>query len=157
MGEPRWLTPPQARAWRGYLRMRALLDLQIARDLSGETALSDADYTVLSVLSEAPDHRMRILDLGEQLLWSSSRLSHQLSRMELRGLVRRDTHPANQRATAAVLTDDGWQAIESAAPAHVESVHRHFLDLLTDDETEVLGAVTDKVVGHLRDFRASQR
>lgn len=150
MAEPRWLDPAQARAWRGYLRMRDLLDLQISRDLSCEAALSDAEYTVLAVLSETPAHRLRLIDLAARLLWSNSRLSHQVSRMERRGLVRRDQHPANQRATAAVLTSDGLHAIEEVAPAHVESVRRHFIDLLTDDEIETLGKVADRVVEHLR-------
>jgi hypothetical protein len=30
--------------------------------------------------------------------------------------------------------------IEATAPAHVESVRRHFIDLLTDGEIEVLGS-----------------
>ena len=130
--------------------MRTLLDLQIGRDLTCEAGLSDADYSVLSLLSESPGHELRMIDLGARLLWSHSRLSHQLSRMERRDLVRRDQHPANQRATAAVLTDIGLRALETAAPAHVASVRRHFIDLLTEDEIDALGKAADKIVDHLR-------
>lgn len=153
MSEPRWLDEREARAWRGYRRMRDLLDLQISRDLARDTGLSGADYTVLVVLSEAPNHRMRLVDLAERTLWSKSRLSHQLTRMERRGLLRREEceqHPENSRATDAVLTTDGLRAIGEAAPKHVESVRRHFLDHLTDDQIDALGDGTEQVVRHLR-------
>jgi DNA-binding MarR family transcriptional regulator len=76
MIQPRWLNEREDRAWRGYRRMRDLLDLQVTRDLTRDTGLSDADYTVLAVLSETPEHRMRLIELAELILWSKSRLSH---------------------------------------------------------------------------------
>ena len=42
----------EMRAWLGYRRLRTLLDLQITRDLAGDSQLSDADYDVLSTVSE---------------------------------------------------------------------------------------------------------
>lgn len=150
MSRLQWLNPQEARTWRGYMRMRALLDLQIARDLAQETGLSDADYTVLVVLSEAPDHRIRLMELADRMLWSRSRLTHHLDRMEQRGLVRRDHHPDNRRAIDAVLTTKGRRAIETAAPRHVASVRRHFIDLLSAPELEALADVSERVIEHLR-------
>jgi DNA-binding MarR family transcriptional regulator len=150
VSEPRWLDEREARAWRGYRKMRDLLDLQISRDLARDTGLSDADYTVLVVLSEAPRRRMRMLELGERILWSNSRLSHQLSRMEQRDLIRREAHARNSRAIDAVLTPRGLRIIKRAAVAHLDSVRRHFIDHLTDDQIDALGDATDKVIQHLR-------
>ena len=150
MSETRWLDDREARAWRGYRKMRDLLDLQIARDLTSETGLSDADYTVLVVLSEAPGHRSRLIALAERLMRSQSRLSHQLSRMEHRGLVRRAANAERSRAMDAVLTDEGLRVIERAAPKHVESVRRHFVDLLTDEEIDALGDAAERIIHHLR-------
>ncbi len=158
-----WLDADEARAWRGYMRMRALLDLQIARDLARDSGLSDADYTVLVVLSEAPDHRVRLMELAERMLWSRSRVTHHLDRMAQRGLVRREAHPDNSRAIDAILTAKGRRAIERAAPRHVASVRRHFIDLLTESERAVLADVSERVIEHLRataaedvDFRPRQ-
>ena len=53
MTEPRWLNESEARTWRAYRRMRALLDLQLGRDLAGASGFSEADYDVLSNVSEA--------------------------------------------------------------------------------------------------------
>jgi len=56
-----WLNEREARAWRGYIRMRDLLDLQIGRDLGRDAGLSAADYPVLVTLSESEGHRMRLI------------------------------------------------------------------------------------------------
>lgn len=150
MSGPRWLNEQESRAWRGYRRMQDLLDLQITRDLASDTGLSWADYTVLVVLSESPGHRMRQLDLAARTFWSKSRLSHQLSRMEDRGLVRREEQAGNSRAIDAVLTPEGLGVIESAAPKHLDSVRRHFIDLLTEDQVEAIGDAAETIVAHLR-------
>ncbi|HEV2451323.1 MAG TPA: MarR family transcriptional regulator [Streptosporangiaceae bacterium] len=147
---PRWLDEDEARAWRGYRRMRTLLDLQIARDLAHDSGLSTADYDVLSSVSESAGHTLRLGDLAAQMLWSKSRLSHHVSRMEQRGLVARQEYPSDGRGAVLTLTDAGWQAIRDAAPPHVESVRRHFLDQLSAEETRVLGDLTERVLTHLR-------
>ena len=151
MTEPRWLSPAQARAWLGYRRMRELLDLQVARDLARDSGLSEADYDVLSNVSEAPGRSLRLGDLAAHMLWSKSRLSHHAARMERRGLVARQDCPSDGRGATLTLTEAGWQAITGAAPAHVESVRRHFIDLLTPEQIVVLGDLTTTVLAHLRD------
>jgi DNA-binding MarR family transcriptional regulator len=150
MTGPAWLSEREARAWRGYLKMHGLLDLQISRDLARDAGLSDPDYTVLVVLSESADGRMRLVDLAERMLWSSSRLAHHVDRMQRRGLVRREKHPTHSRATVVALTEHGRRVIDEAAPRHVESVRRHFIDQLTAEEIDVVGDVAETVLDHLR-------
>ena len=149
MAEPRWLTPAQARAWLGYRRMRALFDLQVARDLAKDSGLSEADYDVLSNLSESDQHMLRLTDLATHMLWSKSRLSHHVTRMQQRGLVSRQNCPSDGRGAVLTLTRAGWQAITAAAPPHVESVRRHFIDLLTAEQIRVLGEIAERVTAHL--------
>jgi DNA-binding MarR family transcriptional regulator len=154
VGEPRWLSDREQRAWRGYRRMRTLLDLQLGRDLMRESGLSEADYDVLSGLSETEAHRLRLSELAAQMLWSKSRLSHHITRMQQRGLVRREECSDDGRGSMIVLTEAGWRAIVEAAPEHVESVRRHMIDLLTDDEIEALAALSRRVVERLAAVRA---
>jgi DNA-binding MarR family transcriptional regulator len=146
----RWLTPDEQRAWRGYRSMRALLDLQLARDLMRESGLSEADYDVLSTLGEADGRRMRLTELAAHMLWSKSRLSHHIGRMEQRGLVTREPCNDDGRGSMVALTEPGRAAIEAAAPRHVESVRRHFMDLMAPAELTALSALTHRVVGRLR-------
>jgi DNA-binding MarR family transcriptional regulator len=149
MGEPKWLSDAEFRAWFGYRRMRLLLDAQIARDLSRDSSLSSADYDVLSTLSEEDGRRFRLSALAARMLWSKSRLSRHISRMEERGLVVREDSPDDGRGADIVLTAEGMRAIVAAAPDHVVSVRKHLIDLLTPNELRVLGNVAEKVLAAL--------
>jgi DNA-binding MarR family transcriptional regulator len=154
-GGPRWLDEAEDRAWRGYRRMRTLLDARILRDLAREAGLSGPDYDVLSHVSEAPGRRARLGELAERMAWSKSRLSHHLTRMERRGLVARQDCPSDGRGAFVVLTEAGFRVIQAAAPGHVASVRRHFIDLLSRDQLDVLTRITDTVVGHLAEEERS--
>jgi DNA-binding MarR family transcriptional regulator len=142
-----WLDESQDKAWRGYRRMFLLLNAQIARDLA-RAGLSEADYDVLSTLSETSG-RARIKDLGAHLLWSQSRLSHHLTRMQQRGLVTREECPNDARGAIVALTEEGRAKLTETAPGHVESVRRHFVDVLTPQQIKAFGEIADTVVEHL--------
>jgi DNA-binding MarR family transcriptional regulator len=129
--------------------MSDLLRGQVMHDLQTETGLSDADFPVLVHLSEATGSRMRMTDLASALRWSKSRLSHQFTRMEARGLVVREGCPEDARQTFAELTPWGRAEIERAAPVHVESVRRHFIDLLDESQLAGLSDIADVITGHL--------
>jgi DNA-binding MarR family transcriptional regulator len=144
-----WLDEGEFRAWAGYRRMRLLLDAEIARDLMRTSGLSMPDYDVLSVLADAPGQRQRLTALAARMLWSKSRLSRHISRMEARGLVMREEDAADARRSGVVLTDKGRQAIVEAASDHVESVRRHFIDLLTEDQLRMVGEVAETVQSRL--------
>jgi DNA-binding MarR family transcriptional regulator len=148
--ETPWLEGDEARAWRGYLLMSRLLFAELGRGLSRDANLSHADYEVLVVLSETPGHRLRMNELAARLVWEKSRLSHQITRMQQRGLVEREGCLSDARGAFVVLTDAGLAAITSAAPAHVRDVRRNFFDLLSPEQVESLATMTEAVVDHLR-------
>jgi DNA-binding MarR family transcriptional regulator len=147
--EPRWLDEAEDRAWRGYMRMRTLLHAQIVRDLARESGLSGPDYDVLSNVSEAEGRRERLAALAARMAWSRSRLSHHITRMEQRGLVTREDCASDGRGAFVVLTDAGWRAIQDAAPGHVASVRRHFIDLLSREQLDALAEISQTVVRRL--------
>jgi DNA-binding MarR family transcriptional regulator len=101
-------------------------------------------------LSEARGGRLRTGELAHDLVWSMSRTSHQLRRMEDRSLVVRETCAADGRGTEVVITATGRRALRRAAPAHVASVRRHFVDLLGPTELDALVVIAERVVEHLR-------
>jgi DNA-binding MarR family transcriptional regulator len=147
----RWLNDAEMRAWLGYRRMFLLLNAAVNRDLARDSGLSEPDYDVLSNLSSAPDHRGRLSELAARMLWSQSRLSHHISRMEQRGLVRREECESDARGSVVVLTRQGLRTIEKAAPHHVDSVRRHIIDVLSPAQIKALGDIAETVVGHLGD------
>src|SRR6201987_5562145 len=100
-GEPRWLTPDEQQAWRATVHLSQLLMRQLDRDLNAH-GLNGHDYEILVELSEAPEHRLRMTELADATSQSRSRLSHQISRMENPGLVRRADGEGGKRGTLAV-------------------------------------------------------
>ena len=147
----RWLTVEEQRAWRGLLQMTSQLNARVNRQLQDDYGLSLTDYEVLVVLSEAPAGGRRVFELADALAWEQSRVSHQLARMQRRGLVGREECPTDGRGAFAVLTEAGRAAIERAAPAHVEMVRQLVFDGLSRDQLEALTAVSSRVLDRLRD------
>ena len=129
-----WLSDDEQRAWRTYLRMSSLLPAALNRQLQQDCGLTLPEYEVLVALSEAAEHRLRPFQICEALNWEQSRLSHQLTRMQHRGLVAREECEADGRGAFVVLTAAGADAIRSAAPGHVAAVRRLVFDRLGDDQ-----------------------
>jgi DNA-binding MarR family transcriptional regulator len=104
---------------------------------------------VLVPLSESADGRLRARDLGREILWDRSRLSHQVTRMEKRGLVVREDCEEDAPGAMVRITPRGRTAIEGAAPGHAEATHRYFFDLVSDRELDVLTRVFERVLANL--------
>ncbi|MFE6777189.1 MarR family winged helix-turn-helix transcriptional regulator [Streptomyces sp. NPDC057702] len=147
-----WLNDEEQRAWRAHLDVSRLLMHQLERDLQ-PFGLTNNDYEILVNLSESEDHRMRMSDLAAATLQSKSRLSHQITRMENAGLVRRENCESDRRGLYAVLTDRGWETMREVAPHHVASVRQHFVDLLGANGIDALYSSLAPVAEHLRTRR----
>jgi DNA-binding MarR family transcriptional regulator len=148
----RWLTDDEQHAWRAYIRLAQLLMRQLDRDLH-PFELSMHDYEILVELSEAPRSRMRMTELADRTAQSRSRLSHQVNRMETRGLVSREGCEGDKRGTFAVLTPRGAATIVEVAPYHVASVREHFIDQLGAAELADLARCFEPVLDRLRLIR----
>jgi DNA-binding MarR family transcriptional regulator len=138
MTDVRWLDEREARAWRSLQSMQLRLTAALSRQLADDSELSYSDYTVLVVLTDQPDGRLRAFELGAELGWEKSRVSHHVSRMADRGLVRREQCPSDHRGAFVVVTDTGRAAIEKAAPGHVAAVRHWFVDRLTPGQLDAL-------------------
>jgi DNA-binding MarR family transcriptional regulator len=146
-----WLSEEDERVWRRWIRLMALLPTELQRELQADAGLSLPDYDVLVQLTDSPGHRVRVTDLARALSWERSRVSHHVARMQRRGLVERDECRDDGRGAYVVLTALGRTAIERAAPGHVRTVRRLVFDQLTQEQIEVMGAVTDAVLARLED------
>jgi DNA-binding MarR family transcriptional regulator len=148
-GEPRWLDDDEQKAWRAWLFSAMLLQDRLDRELTSETGISHAYYEILVALSEAPERMMRMSELADRCLSSRSRLSHAVSRLEERGWVRRQVCADDGRGLLAVLTDEGFAALEGAAPVHVESVRTHLFDQLSPAQIAALRDIGETLLRHL--------
>jgi DNA-binding MarR family transcriptional regulator len=143
--EPHWLDDTEQAVWRQYLAVLRLLPNYLNSSLSDAHGLTLNEYEVLAQLSEAPDQRLRMTELAEQAVLSKSRLSHQISRMEREGLVRREPCETDGRGYFAVLTTEGWKRLVDAVPTHVDDVRRGFIDVLSREQLVALGGALDAI------------
>jgi DNA-binding MarR family transcriptional regulator len=122
----------------------------LARQLAQDSGITEAEFEVLVVVSEAPGQRIRSRDMGKALNWERSRLSHQITRMEERGMVAREQCENDARGFDVLLTKVGLKAIQAAAPAHLEGVRHCFIDLLTPAQMKTLSSIAEVVTEHLK-------
>jgi len=116
-----WLDGEQQRAWLAYIRVQLRLAYEMNRQLLADSGISLPDYDVLTALSVAGEGRMPVTVLAAQIGWERSRVSHQVLRMEARGLVERRSSGTDARATDAVLTPAGRDALRQAVSSVVAS------------------------------------
>jgi DNA-binding MarR family transcriptional regulator len=147
--EPRWLDADERRTWLAFVYATKLFFEQVERDLQRDANLPFAYYETLVILSESPDHSMRMSELADATLSSRSRLSHAVGRLEAAGWVRRESCPSDRRGSFAVLTDAGYAVLEAAAPSHVESVRAHLFDQLSPDQLDALRDIGETLARHL--------
>jgi DNA-binding MarR family transcriptional regulator len=119
------LTAEEVQLWRGFLRWSEQTTAAVGADIASESSLSVTDFEVAIRLHDAGGELLQ-LELGEALTWSASRLSHQLKRMEQRGLIERS--PLGRgRSVKVGLTELGGIELSSARAVQARSVHQHFL------------------------------
>ena len=154
MAETRWLDEHEARAWRSLQQMQLRLSGALARQLAKDSRLSYQDYLVLVALTDADEGRLRLFELGRRLGWEKSRLSHHVSRMADRGLVTKEACDADRRGFHVVVTPAGRKAIAAAAPGHVASVRKLFVDRLTPRQLETIATAAEQVLAALDEAEA---
>ncbi|NEE02681.1 MarR family transcriptional regulator [Phytoactinopolyspora halotolerans] len=135
--------------------MTEKLNARLHRQLQTDSELSLSDFAVLVGLTDVPTESLRVSELAAALEWEKSRVSHQITRMERRGLVERVDCPNDGRSAFVNLTACGRKAIEAAAPQHVETVRTLFLDHLTRAQLKALGTIADQVLEYLDSADAS--
>jgi DNA-binding MarR family transcriptional regulator len=149
----RRLTPEEQRAWRAYIDAAHLLEDALDRQLQREAGMPHLYYSVLAVLSEAPERRLRMTDLAGRLKITRSRLTYAVGRLEKDGLVGREGCASDGRGSLAVLTDEGMAAVERAAPGHVETVRAALFDHLTPEQVRQVEEIFTTVAGVLQGGR----
>jgi len=144
-----WLEGDRQRAWLAYIRVQLRLAYEMNRQLLADSGMSLPDYDVLTALSVADGGRMQITVLAAQIGWERSRVSHHVRRMSDRGLVTCDLSAADRRVTEVTLTSRGRQALEEAAPGHVDLVRRLFFGGLPADLVGPLSEALEKIYANI--------
>jgi DNA-binding MarR family transcriptional regulator len=134
------LDPTVAALWRDMLTSHRRTLAALEEELSSRTGLSLAQYDVLLHLHEAPEHRLRMSELSDAVLFTTSGLTRLIDRMEAAGWVERGRSSDDRRGVSATLTAVGTAMLKSAARVHLEGVQRMFTRHLEPAEIPVLAA-----------------
>jgi len=143
-------TEAEMELWRSFYIMRRQLELTLERRLQADAGISTADYEILVALFNSPSKRLRAGHIGDLIGWEKSRVSHQITRMEQRELVKREECDDDARGVWVVLTADGTRAVLGAERDRRAAVRQHFFDVLDENEKSVLLEVSRKVLDTIK-------
>jgi DNA-binding MarR family transcriptional regulator len=137
IGDTRWL------AWYAQAKMNARVMERLSGEMERQAGLPAAWFDVLANLKAKGPIRMN--ELADELILSRGGATRLVARMEEAGLVGRETPPTDRRATFAVITAKGTEALERALPVHLEIVEEAFSRHLEPDEVETVLRVAARV------------
>ena len=146
--DTRWLTKEELAAWVRVVAVLELLPGALDSQLRRDAGLTNFEYYVLAMLSEAEHRTLRMTALAAQTNATLPRLSHVIRRLEERGLVERFPCPEDRRHQRH-LTSAGWGKVAEAAPGHVSNVREHVLDALTPEQLSQLAVIADALLQRL--------
>jgi DNA-binding MarR family transcriptional regulator len=132
-------------AWAALLRVHAAVVPKLERELVS-VGLPLSWYDALLVLNAAPRRKLRMTELGAQVVLSRERVSRVVGELERAGLVRREPNPDDGRSSFAVLTPEGRGRLRAAAPTYLAAIERHYASHLSDQEIRVLTRALGRVV-----------
>jgi DNA-binding MarR family transcriptional regulator len=139
------LPEAQHQAWYQLLRAHATVTKRIEQRLSQSQQIPPHWYDVLVTLEKAPDHRLRMSDLAENMVASRSGLTRLVDRLEEAGFLRRESCPGDGRGAYAVLTEAGAQARLAAWPIVSREIMELFACHLNDKEAQTISEVLRRV------------
>jgi DNA-binding MarR family transcriptional regulator len=145
------LSTSQTTIWANYQRLRLRLSERLNRELTQKTGLSEADFEILTALTETSDETVRALILRCGLEWEKSRLSHQLKRMEVRGLITREECVEDNRGSVIRVTDVGRKLAAEAKLHYEEAVRYYVMDVLSPEQLEALGSIAETILAQLEE------
>jgi len=144
--QPRLLSKDEQQTWHAIKRLSETALARVAGEIEAATGLSGSDFGILTRLEDLGGGTLLQRDLVKSLGWHKARLSHQLTRMEGRGLVRRE-NPTSGRGVLVSILILGRTTIATARPVHSSAIRTHVLSHLNAEEARVLVQVARRMAG----------
>jgi DNA-binding MarR family transcriptional regulator len=129
---------PRLAPWRAFLLAHARVSRRLDEELRAEHDVSFAEYDALLTIANAPDRRIRMGLLAEEVLLSKSGVTRLIDRLVGDGLVERSACLADARGAEAVLTERGLERLRGASQTHLRGISEHFLEVVEPADVESL-------------------
>ena len=94
-------------AWPQVAAFVSAVDAGLGKWLMDAHRIGLTEYRALAHLAEAPERELRVNDLAQRLGLEQSSVTRLVSRLEAKGLARRDVCPDDGRGVYAVITAEG--------------------------------------------------
>ena len=133
--EPR---DPRLAPWRAFLLAHTRVFRRLDEELRAEHDLTVGEYDALLTIAQAPERRIRMRQLADQVILSKSGVTRLIDRLVDDGLVERSACLADARGAEAVLTDRGLIRLRAASKTHLRGIHEHFLAILDGGDLDVI-------------------
>lgn len=140
-----------SKAWRAFHKIGTSLLPHLGRQITSHSGISEAEYVVLVALSELVVPSVNLNRLASGLGWEISRMSHQITRMEDSGLVKKSKNPDDSRCFDVSISAKGRKLAESAMPLQSKEINHCFSNILTMQQMETLIEISDVVAKHMKE------
>lgn len=155
MAATNWLNKSEMNAWLAFINTSRNLMRALERDLE-PFGLDGGDYQLLAMLSTAPDQRLRMCELAEELQLSRGGLTRRMDGVLKKRLVVRTQDQTDKRVAYIEMSTKGRALLDRAAPVHVQGVRRLMFDLLSAGEVKAIGTAFSKVSLQLESERHTE-
>ncbi len=129
---------PRLAPWRAFLLAHARVARRLDEELRAEHDISFAEYDALLTIAQAPDRRIRMGQLAEEVLLSKSGVTRLIDRLVGDGFVERSACLADARGAEAVLTERGLARLRAASRTHLRGISDHFLAIVDPADLDAL-------------------
>jgi DNA-binding MarR family transcriptional regulator len=133
-------------AWLNLIQTHQAVATGLEDTLHRASGLSLAEHEVLVRLAEAPDGRLRMLDLAGLVLLSKSGMTRLIDRMEREGLVERQSCQTDRRVVYAAVSAKGRRILDETTPLFLAGIEEHFARHLSDADVRALREILRKLL-----------
>jgi len=140
-----------SKAWRAFHKIGTSLLPHLGRQVTNHSGISGAEYVVLVALSELTAPSVNLNRLATGLGWEISRMSHQISRMNDAGLVKKTVNVKDSRCFDVSITAKGKRIAEEAIPLQSKEINHCFSDVLTQAQMNSLIEISEAISNHMKE------
>ena len=140
-----------SKAWRAFHKIGTSLLPHLGRQITIHSGITGAEYVVLVALSELTTASVNLNRLAQGLGWEISRMSHQISRMEETGLVKKVRNQLDSRCFDVSITSKGRKIADAAIPLQSKEINHCFSDVLTQAQMKALIEISEAISTHMKE------
>ena len=129
-----------------FLRAHRTIAVRCAQKFAEGGAVPASEARVLTLLSRAPDHRMRIEELAQDLGMTKGAASRIVDRLVKNGYVERQDSDTDRRVVYARMTPEGREALKHASRVFRAAFDEIFLAGLSEEELALTSSLLAKLV-----------